>query len=154
MQAGYGAPSAVPVCLIADDSLVVAKGRGRCAESRGWQACLVHNGQNALRALVERASAGLAWDCGVSRRSDAHPVGPRGHPAVPPVGGGPAAQPAAEADQRVLRHWEWAGERCRTASCRPDHGSAAGLRGSGRWRISQADQHDADGGLPGQLGRC
>ena len=64
MQAGYGAPSAVPVhaCLIADDSLVVAKGLGRCAESRGWQAYLVHNGQDALWALVERASAGLAWD--------------------------------------------------------------------------------------------
>ena len=92
--------------------------------------------------------------CCVSGRSDAHPVGPRGHPAVPPVGGGPAAQPAVEADQRVLRHRERAGERCRTAGCRPDHGSAAGLRGSGRWRISQANQHDADGGLPGQLGRC
>mmetsp|Transcript_22731 Transcript_22731/g.65514 ORF Transcript_22731/g.65514 Transcript_22731/m.65514 type:complete len:165 (-) Transcript_22731:1779-2273(-) len=57
----HGAQSA-PVCLIADDSMVIAKGLGRCAESRGWQACLVHNGQDALRALIERASAGLMWD--------------------------------------------------------------------------------------------
>ena len=58
----FGVPSAAPVCLIADDSVVIAKGLGRCAESRGWQACLVHNGQDALKALVERAAAGLTWD--------------------------------------------------------------------------------------------
>ena len=53
---------AAPVCLIADDSVVIAKGLGRCAESRGWQACLVHNGQDALRALTETAAAGHTWD--------------------------------------------------------------------------------------------
>ena len=58
----FGMQSSVPVCLIADDSIVIAKGLGRCAESRGWQACLVHNGQDALRALTERAAAGLTWD--------------------------------------------------------------------------------------------
>ena len=58
----FGMQSTAPVCLIADDSVVIAKGLGRCAESRGWRACLVHNGQDALRALTERAAAGLIWD--------------------------------------------------------------------------------------------
>ena len=58
----FGMQTGVPVCLIADDSVVIAKGLGRCAESRGWQACIVHNGQDALRALTEQAAAGLLWD--------------------------------------------------------------------------------------------
>ena len=67
----FGVQTGVPVCLIADDSVVIAKGLGRCAESRGWQACIVHNGQDALRALTEQAAAGLLWDAvlGFGRRS-------------------------------------------------------------------------------------
>ena len=42
------------VCLIAEDSIVCYRAMSKCIEKHGWRACVVTNGEDALRLLKLR----------------------------------------------------------------------------------------------------